>query len=75
MSTIRIIQSVGLGGTNNLNDVKAVQTALNKLLKFIPPTKSLIVDGRLGSRPGQPHECAFFAHNECFQYRITSNHS
>ncbi|MGP1831616.1 hypothetical protein ACTTBA_00920 [Shewanella frigidimarina] len=51
MSSIKITQAVGLGGANNLNDVKVVQTALNKLLKFIPPTKSLIVDGRLGSRP------------------------
>ena len=51
MSSIKIAQAVGLGGANNGNDVKAVQTALNKLLKFIPPTKSLIVDSRLGSRP------------------------
>jgi GH24 family phage-related lysozyme (muramidase) len=51
MSSIKITQAVGLGGANNLNDVKVVQTALNKLLKLIPPTKSLIVDGRLGSRP------------------------
>jgi hypothetical protein len=36
MSSIKITQAVGLGGANNLNDVK---TALNKLLKFIPPTK------------------------------------
>jgi hypothetical protein len=51
MSSMKITQAVGLGGANNLNDVKTVQTALNKLLKFIPPTKSLIVDGRLGSHP------------------------
>ncbi|MFU2512274.1 N-acetylmuramidase family protein [Pseudoalteromonas sp. ASV78] len=51
MSSIRITQAVGLGGTNSLNDVKAVQTALNKLLKLIPPTQALIVDGRLNSRP------------------------
>ncbi|UJF20501.1 N-acetylmuramidase family protein [Shewanella sp. OMA3-2] len=51
MSSIKITQAVGLGGTNNLNDVKVVKIALNKLLKLIPPTKSLIVDGRLGSRP------------------------
>ena len=51
MSSIKITQAVGLGGANNLNDVKAVQTTLNKLLKLIPPTKSLIVDGRLGSSP------------------------
>ncbi|MEZ8185268.1 peptidoglycan-binding protein [Shewanella sp. 5S214] len=51
MSSIKITQAVGLGGVNNLNDVKVVQTALNKLLKLIPPTKSLIVDGRLGSMP------------------------
>ncbi|MBB1316802.1 DUF3380 domain-containing protein [Shewanella sp. SR43-4] len=51
MSSIKITQAVGLGGANNVNDVKTVQSGLNKLLKFIPPTKSLIVDGRLGSRP------------------------
>ena len=51
MSTIRITQSVGLGGTNSLTDVKTVQTALNKLLKLIPPTQALIVDGRLNPRP------------------------
>lgn len=47
MAAIRITQSVGLGGTNSLNDVKTVQTALNKLLKLIPPTQVLVVDGRL----------------------------
>ena len=51
MSVIRITQSVGLGGTNSLTDVKTVQTALNKLLKLIPPTQALVVDSRLGSRP------------------------
>ena len=51
MSAIRITQSVGLGGANSLNDVKTVQTALNKLLKLIPPTQALIVDGRLKPRP------------------------
>ena len=51
MSAIRITQSVGLGGANSLNDVKTVQTALNKLLKLIPPTQALIVDGRLNPRP------------------------
>lgn len=50
MSSIRITQPVGLGGTNSLNDVKTVQTALNKLLKLIPPTQTLIVDGRLNPR-------------------------
>jgi len=51
MSSIRIAQSVGLGGNNSLNDVKTVQTALNTLLNLITPTKKLLVDGRLGSRP------------------------
>ncbi|WP_149981854.1 hypothetical protein [Pseudoalteromonas rhizosphaerae] len=51
MSAIRITQSVGLGGANSLDDVKTVQTALNKLLKLIPPTQALIVDGRLNPRP------------------------
>ena len=50
MSSIRITQPIGLGGANNLNDVKTVQTALNKLLIPIPPTRALIVDGRLNSR-------------------------
>ncbi|CAM4253614.1 N-acetylmuramidase domain-containing protein [Pseudoalteromonas ostreae] len=50
MSSIRITQSVGLGGHNSLNDVKTVQTALNKLLKLIPPTQALVVDGRLNPR-------------------------
>ncbi|MEI8618352.1 hypothetical protein P4S63_18235 [Pseudoalteromonas sp. B193] len=51
MAAIRITQSVGLGGTNSLNDVKTVQTALNKLLKLIPPIQALVVDGRLHPRP------------------------
>ncbi|MDC9502325.1 MULTISPECIES: hypothetical protein [unclassified Pseudoalteromonas] len=51
MSSIRITQSVGLGGANSLNDVKTVQTALNKLLKLISPIQTLIVDGRLNPRP------------------------
>ena len=51
MAVIRITQTVGLGGTNNLNDVKTVQTTLNKLLKLIPPTQALVVDGRLNPRP------------------------
>ena len=51
MSAIRITQSVGLGGANSLNDVKTVQTALNKLLKLIPLTQALVVDGRLTPRP------------------------
>ncbi|RZF90065.1 TIGR02594 family protein [Pseudoalteromonas sp. CO302Y] len=51
MSAIRITQSVGLGGVNTPADVKTVQTALNKLLKFLPGTKALAVDGRLSSRP------------------------
>ncbi|MBQ4800038.1 hypothetical protein J8L73_12990 [Pseudoalteromonas sp. MMG006] len=51
MSLIRITQPVGLGGINSLNDVKTVQTVLNKLLKFIPPTQALAVDGRSNPRP------------------------
>ncbi|GAA6171758.1 hypothetical protein NBRC116592_14280 [Colwellia sp. KU-HH00111] len=45
MSTLKITESVGLGGTNNINDVKAVQTALNTLLALIPPTEVINVDG------------------------------
>lgn len=51
MAVIRITQPVGLGGTNSLNDVKTVKTALNKLLKLISPTQVLVVDGRLNPRP------------------------
>ena len=51
MSSIRITQSVGLGGANSSTDVKTLQTALNTLLNLITPTKKLLVDGRLGSRP------------------------
>lgn len=51
MSSLRITQSVGIGGVNNVNDIKAVQTALNTLLALIPATQKLAVDGRLGSRP------------------------
>jgi hypothetical protein len=49
MSSLKIIKSVGLGGQNNKNDVKSVQTALNKLLTLIPPTKSLTEDGLLNT--------------------------
>ncbi|MCI2284313.1 hypothetical protein L3081_14130 [Colwellia sp. MSW7] len=50
MSALKITQSVGLGGTNDINDVKAVQTALNKLLSLITPTEALTVDGLLNTR-------------------------
>ncbi|WP_076418017.1 TIGR02594 family protein [Colwellia sp. UCD-KL20] len=49
MSIIKITKSVGLGGINNVSDVKVVQTALNKLLTLIPPTKPLIEDGLLNT--------------------------
>lgn len=51
MSTMRISQSVGLGGQNAPADIKAVQVALNKMLGQLAPTKKLTEDGRLGSRP------------------------
>ncbi|WP_159819900.1 hypothetical protein [Colwellia sp. 20A7] len=51
MPAMKLIQSVGIGGANKPDDVKAVQTAFNSLLSLIPPTKKLTVDGRLGSRP------------------------
>ncbi|MBU2870500.1 TIGR02594 family protein [Colwellia sp. E2M01] len=50
MSTLKITQSVGLGGINKPNDVKAVQTALNSLLTLIPPTEKIKVDGQLNTR-------------------------
>ncbi|WP_426357549.1 peptidoglycan-binding domain-containing protein [Pseudocolwellia sp. HL-MZ19] len=50
MSVMKITQAVGLGALNNLKDVKAVQTALNKLLALISPTKALTVDGTLNPR-------------------------
>ncbi|MDO6764916.1 hypothetical protein [Agarivorans sp. 1_MG-2023] len=51
MAKLQITQSVGMGGINKPNDVKAVQAALNQILGQIPPTKKLVVDGKLGSRP------------------------
>ncbi|MBH0059433.1 TIGR02594 family protein [Pseudoalteromonas sp. SWXJZ94C] len=51
MPAMKLIQSVGIGGANKPDDVKAVQTALNSLLSLIAPTRKLTVDGRLGSRP------------------------
>tara|TARA_Y100000589_G_scaffold221668_1_gene209248 strand:- start:395 stop:529 length:135 start_codon:yes stop_codon:yes gene_type:complete len=44
MSAIRITQSVGLSGVNNPADVKAIQTALNKLLKLPPSINAFAVD-------------------------------
>ncbi|GDY25296.1 hypothetical protein AHAT_11860 [Agarivorans sp. Toyoura001] len=51
MAKLQITQSVGLGGANKPNDVKAVQTALNQILGQIPLTKKLVVDGKLGTKP------------------------
>ncbi|MBH0059510.1 hypothetical protein I6F65_21530 [Pseudoalteromonas sp. SWXJZ94C] len=51
MPAMKLIQSVGIGGANKPDDVKAVQTALNSLLSLITPTQKLKVDSRLGSRP------------------------
>jgi len=51
MGSLHIIQSVGIGGKNDLNDIKTVQTSLNTLLHLIPPTKLLVVDGKLGFKP------------------------
>ena len=51
MGSMPIIQSVGIGGKNSLNDVKSVQTSLNQLKHLIPSTKSLVVDGKLGIKP------------------------
>jgi len=51
MRAMKLIQSVGIGGANKPDDIKAVQTALNSLLSLITPTRKLTVDGRLGSRP------------------------
>lgn len=51
MGSLRLIQSVGLGGKNSINDIKAVQTSLNQLMNLIPPTKALVVDGKLGLKP------------------------
>jgi GH24 family phage-related lysozyme (muramidase) len=50
MANMQITGSVGLGATNNPRDIKAVQSALNQLLKLIPPTRKLMEDGKLGSR-------------------------
>ena len=51
MENLRITQSVGIGGKNSLNDIKAVQTVLNTLIQLIPPTQKLVVDGKLGMKP------------------------
>ncbi|MPW30311.1 hypothetical protein F9L16_15090 [Agarivorans sp. B2Z047] len=51
MAKLQITQSVGIGGVNKPNDIKAVQAALNKLLGLIPPTNKLVEDGKLGSKP------------------------
>ncbi|MEH6814532.1 MAG: TIGR02594 family protein [Motiliproteus sp.] len=51
MTSLQIIGSVGIGGTNNPNDVKEVQKALNKLLSLIPPTQRLAEDSKIGVRP------------------------
>ncbi|WP_432455087.1 hypothetical protein ACRRS0_06435 [Agarivorans sp. QJM3NY_29] len=37
MAKLQITQSVGLGGVNTPQDIKAVQAALNQLLGLIPP--------------------------------------
>ncbi|MBH0059461.1 hypothetical protein I6F65_21240 [Pseudoalteromonas sp. SWXJZ94C] len=39
MPAMKLIQSVGIGGANKLDDVKAVQTALNSLLSLMAPNK------------------------------------
>ncbi len=52
MEKINIFGSVGVGGKNARNDIKAIQRALNQLPKmFIGSTKELAVDGRLGIYP------------------------
>lgn len=51
MGSMRLVQSVGLSGKNSMNDIKAVPTALNQLMHLIPPTKALVVDGKLGLKP------------------------
>jgi GH24 family phage-related lysozyme (muramidase) len=51
MGSMRITQSVGIGGKNGVNDIKAVQISLNSLIHLIPPAKSLVVDGKLGFKP------------------------
>ncbi|MFH6926881.1 peptidoglycan-binding protein [Vibrio vulnificus] len=51
MSMLRITDSVGIGAKNKAEDIKAVQTALNKILHLIPPTQKVIVNGSLGSVP------------------------
>lgn len=51
MSALRITGSVGIGAQNNVNDVKAVQIALNALSNFLQAREKLAVDGRLGVKP------------------------
>ena len=51
MTSLRITGSVGIAAKNNVNDVKAVQMALNALNNLLISTPKLTVDGRLGSKP------------------------
>jgi len=51
MNNLRILHSVGNDGKNSPADIKVVQTTLNKLIHLIKPTKTLVVDGKLGFRP------------------------
>ena len=51
MKKLIITGSVGIGGVNNYNDIKALQSAVNMIINQISPVKKLSVDGRLGARP------------------------
>ena len=51
MDQLKITASVGIDGENNRNDIEAVQTGLNQIIALIQPTKKLVVDGSLGSKP------------------------
>jgi len=51
MNQLNITASVGVKGINKPDDIKEVQKALNQIITSISPTKKLLVDGSLGSKP------------------------
>lgn len=69
MASLRITGSVGIGGQNNVNDVKAVQIALNSLTHVITLPTKLTVDGRLGTKPENSKTVAAI---KLFQQKVVS---
>ncbi|MFM2480570.1 N-acetylmuramidase family protein [Celerinatantimonas sp. YJH-8] len=61
MGTLTLQASVGIGGENHADDVKAVQQALNQLASLIGLEPKLTEDGCLGDDPAQSKTCAAIA--------------